>query len=84
MKPTIPEVLPRFRAYVRRPENGVGGPLHLWLSEPNYCDGAMRDCEILARLRGDSEGVELARIGLSMSKTQRRKIHHQVWCEDEG
>jgi hypothetical protein len=36
--PTVPEVLPLVRAYYRKPENIVGGSLHLVLDDANVED----------------------------------------------
>lgn len=73
-KPTIPEVRDRFAAYHEAPGNGVWGSLHIVLEEGN-----VRDCHIAASIdwaeeRGDREGVELLRILLRMSTTQRKKL----------
>lgn len=73
-KPTIPEVIERFRTYYRAPGNGAWGSLHVVLDDGNVRDDHVRGCIEWAIERSDKEGEELARILLRMSKTQRGKI----------
>lgn len=69
---TIPEVIDRFRAYHEK--NPLWGPLHLVLEDRNVKDQHVEFCKREAIRSGDLEGLELARILLQMSKTQRAKI----------
>lgn len=74
-KPTIPEVLPLVYAYRdSKLENGIGGNLHIVLSDGNVADGDVEFCRARAEESGDLFGVKLAEILARMSKTQRRKI----------
>lgn len=74
MKPTIPEIIPLLKAYVSKPENGVGGSLHIVLEDGNVNDSHVAFCRNLAQNAGDADGVVVADMLLQMSKTQRRKI----------
>lgn len=75
MKPTIPEVLSLFHAYRdSKPENGVGGNLHIVLSDGNVADSDVEFCRARAEESEDVLGVKLAEILSQMSKTQRKKI----------
>jgi len=73
-KPTIPEVTPVVKAYRDKPENSVGGSLHIVLEDCNVKDSDVLSCRQDAVERGDTDGVALADILLKMSKTQRSKI----------
>jgi hypothetical protein len=73
-KPTIPQVLDKFVAYLSRPENSCGGSLHIITDDDNVQDYHVQGCIEYAHQRGDAEGAELAEILLRMSKTQRLKI----------
>jgi hypothetical protein len=76
-KPTIPEVIDRFRAYYRR----VGwswGSLHIVLSDDNVEDHFVQWCIGYAEENDDPEGAELARVLLTMSKTQRLNLGDKV------
>ena len=70
--PTIPEVRDRFAAYHRRhPE---WGPLHVAMADGNVSGDDVVFCLHEAEQLGDTEGAELARILLAMSRMQRRKL----------
>jgi len=73
-KPKIPDVIERFRAYYQKPGNGAWGSLHIVLDDGNTQDDNVRFCIQAAEERGDTEGAELARLLLRMSRTQRGKI----------
>lgn len=73
-KPTIPEVIDRFRAYARDRGRGAWGSLHVVLDDQNIADVFVLGCIRDAEACGDTEGAELARILLRMSKTQRSRI----------
>ena len=73
-KVTIPMVLDDFQAYHSKPENSVWGSLHIVLADENVSDGNVRFCEKWAEERGDDDGVRLARVLLSMSRTQRLRL----------
>jgi hypothetical protein len=77
VKPTIPEVFDRFAAYYRK--NPVWGSLHIVLDDGNVRDEDVQFCIDRAESNGDSEGAELGRILLRMSKTQRKKLPDMVW-----
>ncbi len=80
-KPTIPEVLARFKAYHKLPGNEAWGALHIVLEDGNIGDDSVRGCIEWASDRGDVEGTDLARILLTMSKTQRVKIGRVACAE---
>ena len=71
-RPTIPEVIERFRAYHN--ERLAWGSLHVVLDDTNLSDDSVRGCIEYAQRTGDVEGEALARILLTMSKTQRAQI----------
>jgi hypothetical protein len=77
-KPTIPEVIDRFAAYYLRPGNGAWGSLHIVLDDGNVEDEFVRHCIGFALEDGDTEGIALAEILLTMSKTQRAKLPRLV------
>lgn len=71
-KPTVPDVLERFRAYHAR--EPAWGSLHVVLEDCNMEDAAVRRCAAYAEERGDEEGAALAAVLLTMSKTQRARL----------
>lgn len=73
-KPTIPEVIDRFRAYHAMPGNGAWGALHVVLDDNNVADHFVVSCIDSAYTAGDYEGAELAQILARMSRTQRLKL----------
>lgn len=75
-KPTVPDVLPEFRAYLT--EHSAWGALHIVLDDYNVTDDSVRFCIASAQEAGDAEGERLAGILLRMSKTQRLKLAHQA------
>ena len=72
MKPTVPEVLPEFRAY--HSQNPVWGSLHCVLDDGNFENSAVEWCRDYAIERGDADGAALAETLMRMSRTQRRKL----------
>lgn len=74
MKPTIPEVVDRFRAYRSNPDNFAWGSLHIVLADQNVADDDVAWCYRSAQERGDEEGASLAEILSRMSRTQRLKL----------
>lgn len=81
-KPTIPEVMPIVRAYLAKPENGVGGNLHIVLDDGNVHDDHVKFCIDQSIERGDKDGEYLGRILLSMSFTQRTKIYKNIYNKE--
>lgn len=77
-KPTIPDVIDRFRAYFAQPSNGAWGSLHIVLDDNNVDDDSVRFCIENAQQKGDVDGEALARILLRMSKTQRLKLRRMI------
>jgi hypothetical protein len=73
-KPTVPEVLPVVWAYRDKPNNSVGGSLHIVLEDDNVETGHVQWCRQYAEQQGDSDGVALADVLLRMSITQRLKL----------
>jgi hypothetical protein len=79
-KPTVPEVLPMVWAYRDlKPENAVGGSLHIVLDDENVSDSDVQWCLKRAQELGDAEGAELAAVLLRMSRTQRLKLAAQFY-----
>lgn len=72
IKPTIPDVLDRFRAY--HASNPSWGCLHVVLDDENVEDRSVRYCREYAHAEGDAEGAALAEILLTMSQTQRLRL----------
>ena len=79
---TIPDVIPKLREFMLKPENGVGGNLHIVLEDGNVSDGDVVFCINNAIERGDKDGEELARMLLKMSKTQRKKLSAKMYTEE--
>lgn len=77
VRTTIPEVVERFAAY--RDDNAVWGSLHVVLDDGNVENLWVEGCIEDAVRRNDREGEALARILLSMSRTQRKKLPHAVY-----
>lgn len=69
---SIPEVIDRFKEY--HACNSAWGSLHVVMDDGNYSDSTVQFCYDYAIQSGDPEGAELAKILLTMSKTQRAKI----------
>jgi len=74
-KPTVPEVLPIVKAYYAKPNNGVGGSLHIVLDDGNVETSSVEFCKEYARQNNDLDGVALAELLLKMSYTQRKKLY---------
>lgn len=76
-RPTIPEVVADFEAYhLREP---VWGSMHIVLDDDNVEDSSVQFCIDYAREKGDAEGERLARILLTMSRTQRLRLPNVVY-----
>lgn len=71
-KLTVPDVIERFRAY--HATNPVWGSLHIVLEDHNVEDSSVRFCVQYAEQTGDVEGAELARVLLTLSRTQRSRL----------
>lgn len=56
-------------------EDNWGGNLHIVLDDGNVKDSNVQFCLNQAEENGDVKGVELAKILLQMSKTQRLKLY---------
>lgn len=79
VKPSIPDVLPKFINYYDKPENGAWGNLHIVLDDGNIDDHFVISCREWAQECDDIDGVELANILLKMSKSQRIRLPNKVW-----
>lgn len=78
-RPSItPELVQRFLDYYRQPDNGAWGSLHIVLDDGNVQDDHVAYCVSWAEERSDTEGAALARILLTMSKSQRSRIPNKV------
>lgn len=71
-KETVPEVIERFKTY--HAQNGAWGSLHVVLDDGNIHDHFVEGCIEYAKKQNDTEGLELGKILLKMSKSQRHKI----------
>lgn len=78
MKPTIPQVVERFAKYYQKPGNGAWGSLHNVLDDGNVKNIDVEWAIVRAWDGNDEEGAMLARILLSMSKTQRLRLPKKV------
>ena len=74
MKPTIPQVIERFRAYYAK--HPMWGALHIVLADQNIRDSHVQWS--IDHAEGDMEGIELGKILLSMSKKQRLKLSELI------
>jgi len=73
MKPELtPELKQRFRAYLET--HPSWGHLHIALDDGNVRDSDVDFCIMFAAEWQDDEGLALARILRTMSKTQRKKL----------
>lgn len=66
------DLLERFRRY--HAKHGAWGPMHVVLDDDNLADDFVTHVIECAQRDDDREGEALARILLSMTKTQRSKI----------
>jgi hypothetical protein len=73
-KPTIPDILPLLRDYVR--DNPVGGSLHVVLDDGNIENSSIETCLNTAKELNDERAIVLANLLLKMSRTQRKKLCH--------
>lgn len=71
-RPSIPEVVDRFRAY--HDEHPTWGSLHIVLDDGNVDAHHVEFCVRWAEREGDIEGVVLGKILQRMSRTQRLKL----------
>ncbi len=78
MKPSLGDkaIIDRFAAYHAR--NPVWGSLHIALDDGKVADDHVKFCIQWAADQGDDEGVELGKLLLSMSRTQRLKLPYMV------
>ena len=63
------------RDYYSKPGNGAGGSLHIVLDDGNLDNKDILFCREWAEKENDADGVVLADVLLSMSKTQRKKLY---------
>ena len=78
-KPTLPEVIPQIDAYYRKPGNGAGGCLHIFLDDGNIRDQDIQFCLELAKSKKDTDAVIISEILMRMSKTQRSRLAGMDW-----
>jgi len=72
-KITTPLLVEKIKDYVSRAGNEVGGNLFMVLSNYNIHNDHIQYCLNQANERGDQAGVDLAKLLLKASKTQRLK-----------
>lgn len=76
-RPTLtPEIYDRFAAYYA--EHPSWGSLHVVLDDINLADDDVEFCIRYAESCGDAEGAALARILLSLTRTQRGRISKRI------
>ena len=75
MKPTREEVSKLVKDYYAKPDNLVGGNLHVVLDDGNIQDYHIELCLKQAEEERDEDGIILAKALLEMSLTQRKKIY---------
>ena len=73
---TVPDVIERFKNY--HLDNPVWGSLHIVLEDFNVEDSHVQSCIEYAEQNGDTEGAELGKILLQLSKSQRYKLAKQA------
>lgn len=76
MKPRIPDVIDYFRAYNK--VHPAWGSLHIVLSDGNVEDSNVQFCLKYAEENKDEHGMELAKLLLNMSRTQRLKLGRMI------
>lgn len=75
-KLSIPDVAEQFARYYET--HPAWGSLHIVLDDGNVSDDNVRFCIESAEQDGDTEGAELGRLLMGMSKTQRLKLPSAV------
>lgn len=70
------ELVARFAAYCS--EHGAWGSLHVVLDDSNLADVFVRHAIGWARDVGDTEGEELARILLTLTRSQRARLERRA------
>lgn len=76
-RPSItPEMVERFAAYYTA--NPTWGSIHIVLDDFNFEDDHVQWCVGWAEDAGDVEGAELARILVSLTKSQRGRLGHKA------
>ena len=76
---TRAEVAAIVQNYLDRPENVVGGNLHIVLDDGNLEDHHIQFCISRAAEAGDKEGIALGDALLELSMTQRKKLYKNNW-----
>jgi hypothetical protein len=74
---TVPLLVEQINRYVSIDGNGVGGNLYMVLSNKNVSNDDIDFCLNQAQENNDVDGIELANLLLSASKTQRLKACNQ-------
>lgn len=75
-RPSIPDVKERFAAYLQT--HPAWGSLHVVLDDGNVETHFVYSCLERAIETDDLEGYELAKILMTMSKTQRLKLGRSI------
>lgn len=81
-KLSFTDVLPMVNNYVVKDTNQIGGNLSMVLSNKNITNENIQFCMNQAKEKDDLEGVQLAKMLLLLSKTQRLKVCHQ-WSSNQ-
>lgn len=75
---TVDKVISIAREFYAKPGNQCGGNLHIVLDDGNVKDSHVLLCIEDAEKEGDSDAVELGKMLLCMTKTQRLKVHRGI------
>ena len=71
---TMDLLIQECKNYYSKPENCVGGSLHIVLDDENIEDEHIKWCKNYAKEKGDNEGVLLAELLLKATIQQREKL----------
>lgn len=79
MKPTVPEVLPLLRDYLKKPRNNCGGSLHVIVDNGNDTPAAVAWCLDYVKRSGDQDAILILEKMVQMSRTQIKKLCAECW-----
>jgi hypothetical protein len=71
---SVPILIQKSKEYYSMEGNKVGGNLHIILDDGNINDSSINFCLNQATIKGDKLGIELCKLLLLASKTQRNKL----------
>jgi hypothetical protein len=73
---SVTEIIKTIHSYTEKEGNNVGGHLYMVLSNKNIRNCDIEYCIKQAEINGDTEGANLGKSLLRLSKTQRLKVCH--------